>query len=115
MTEIDTIMMNRDEQILSLGKELIARGMGLYGREAITRLAYNVGLAFLDDDSVEWLDSDPTTRETVIRNFLVEYSKINLPAKMTAIVYARKYRIELPDSVRKKKTRRTRLKKWFTK
>ncbi|MHA1228725.1 MAG: hypothetical protein ACTSPV_18520 [Candidatus Hodarchaeales archaeon] len=105
---------SRDQILLNLGKELINRGMGLYGRDKIAELAYKSGIALLDDNTVEWLDSEEKSHEDTIKNFLVEYSKINLPAKMTVIVYARKFKIDLPDSIRKRKRRRSRLRKWFS-
>ncbi len=103
----------RSNELLGMGKELVHRGMSLYGRKAIANLSYKVGLALLDDDTVEWLDPWKYSPEVVIRRFLIEYSKINLPAKMTAIVYSRRYQIPLPLDIRKT-SRIAKLKRWVT-
>ncbi len=87
---------------------LVARGLGLYGRKKMVQICYDSGVALLDDDSTDWLGDDIGS---AVNDFLVNYAKFNLAAKMTAMVLAKKFDIDLPEGLKRKKKRKSRLRR----
>lgn len=87
---------------------LVSRGLGLYGRVKMGQICYDSGVALLDDDSTDWLGDDV---DETVHDFLVNYARFNIAAKMTAMVLAKKFDIPLPDELRRKKKRESRLRR----
>jgi len=77
-------------------KELIERGLGIYGKEKMAEICFNSKIGLLDDYSLDWLSDD---HDTAFKNLIENYSSINLTAKMTVMVLAKKHGIPLPESV----------------
>ena len=90
----------KPENIVQLTEILVSRGLGMYGHEMMQKICYDSGIALLDDDSIDWLQED---KEKSMNDFLINYSAMNLAAKMTAIVLAKKYEIPIPEQIKKKK------------
>ncbi|MFW9993227.1 MAG: hypothetical protein ACFFD4_14380 [Candidatus Odinarchaeota archaeon] len=85
-------------------KVLVSRGLGIYGREKMTRICHNSGLSLHGDNTVTWRSTDP---KTALNRLIINYSRDNLPAKMTAVVLARKHGIPLPRELVKDKRRKS--------
>lgn len=83
-----------DQQIFL--KELIERGLGIYGRDKMAEICFNSKIGLLDDYSLDWLTED---HDEAFNNLLQNYASINLPAKMTVMVLAKRHGIDLPESV----------------
>ena len=95
----------KPENIIELTKILVSRGLGIYGHETMQKICYDSGVALLDDDSIDWLQDD---KEKAMNDFLINYSAMNLAAKMTAMVLAKRYGIPIPEQIKKKKKRKSR-------
>ncbi len=96
------------ERVKELVSTLVARGLGLYGREKMARICYDSGVALMDDDTTDWLDDDV---EAALHRFLVNYAKFNVAAKMTVLVLAKKFGVPVPEELRRKKRRLSRLRR----
>ena len=73
---------------------LIKRGLGLYGKEKIDQILKQSKIELLTDGSVNWLNGNPSdSLQTLMRN----YAALNVPAKMTAVVLAKRFDIPVPD------------------
>ncbi len=94
----------------ALAEILVKRGLGIYGREKMAKICYDSGIALLDDDSVDFIDDN---KEEAIKKLLINYSKFNLVAKMTAVVMAKKYGVPIPPELQKKK-KKSRLRRIFS-
>lgn len=89
-----------DRQLREFVEMMVQRGLGLYGSEIIAQICYDSGIAFTDTHEIDWLQDD---HEKAVNKLLVNYASRNLPAKMTAIVLARKYAIPIPNDLLDKK------------
>lgn len=83
-------------------KEIVERGLGIYGRDKMAEICYNSQIGLLDDYTLDWLSDDHTE---ALNKLIVNYSKINLPAKMTVMVLAKKHGIKIPDTIQTTKKR----------
>ncbi|MHA1791618.1 MAG: hypothetical protein ACTSVI_03170 [Promethearchaeota archaeon] len=94
-----------DDELLDFIKLLVKRGLGLYGQDEMAKICYNSGIALTDQMEIDWLNDD---HEGSVQKLLVSYGSRNLPAKMTAILLARKHQIPVPEALtsRSKKRRR---------
>ena len=92
-----------DETIDEFASVLVARGLGIYGRQKMAEICEKSGVALMDDDTIDWLASD---KLAAIKQLIINYSKFNLPAKMTAIVLAKRYNIPIPEEELGRKKRR---------
>ncbi len=99
-----------EESMHQLIKTLIARGLGIYGRQKMGEICENAGIALLDDDTMDWLIDD---KERALRDFLVNYAKQNIAARMTVMVLAKKHGIPVPDELQRKKRITTRFRRLF--
>ena len=79
---------------------LIRRGLGIYGREKITQICQESNIRLLSDDSIEWLVED---RDKSLQTLILNYSQLNLPAKMTAMVLAKRFAIPIPEEFKARK------------
>ena len=79
---------------------LVIRGLGLYGQEEMAKICYDSGIALTDLNEIEWMEKKPTE---AVQELLVNYGTRNLPAKMTAIVLARKFKVPVPEALTQKK------------
>ena len=99
--------MEIDEKIANeFAKTLIMRGFGLYGEEKMIKICEDSGITCHPDSTFEKIIGSGI--EKIIRQLIINYSKFNLPAKMTSLVLAKKYGISIPDELRssnKKKTK----------
>ncbi len=87
---------------------LVARGLGLYGKEKMAEICYDSGVALLDDNSTDCLDDD---MEGSLSKFLVNYARFNIAAKMTVMVLVKKFKILLPEELQRKKKRKSRFRR----
>lgn len=81
-------------------KALVERGLGIYGREKMAEICYASGVALLDDNSVDFLDDN---HGKALESLILNYSQINLPARMTAMVLAKRFNIPIPKELGQKK------------
>ena len=91
-------------------KLLVQRGMGLYGRTKMESICYESGIFLLDDDSISIPDEK---KKSTVDNLMVNYAKFNLVAKMTVMALAKQYEIELPEEIKKKRSRKSRFSRIF--
>ncbi len=77
---------------------LIMRGFGLYGDNKMLRICSDSGLSCETDGSFTGISEE--NMDEVIEKLLVNYSKFNLPAKMTSLVLAKKHGIPIPDALK---------------
>ncbi|MHA1166993.1 MAG: hypothetical protein ACTSRU_04155 [Candidatus Hodarchaeales archaeon] len=101
-------MSESNEPIEQFVNVLVSRGLGIYGRERMANICYESGVALLDDNTIDWLEED---RNEALQQLIVNYSSVNLPAKMTAIVLAKKFDIPLPEELKRKKKRKSRFRR----
>ncbi|MHA1448699.1 MAG: hypothetical protein ACTSP4_04680 [Candidatus Hodarchaeales archaeon] len=88
-------MSESNEPIEQFVNVLVSRGLGIYGRERMANICYESGVALLDDNTIDWLEED---RNEALQQLIVNYSSVNLPAKMTAIVLKTKEKTKIPFS-----------------
>ena len=77
---------------------LIMRGFGLYGDNKMLRICSDSGIDCETDGSFTGISED--NMNEVIEKLLVNYSKFNLPAKMTSLVLAKKHGIPIPKELK---------------
>ncbi|MFX0092124.1 MAG: hypothetical protein ACFFBD_10220 [Candidatus Hodarchaeota archaeon] len=90
---------------------LIQRGLGIYGKARMGQICQASKIRLLEEGGFEWLGSD---HDQILQAFILNYSKLNVPAKMTALVLAKKHGIPLPEAFQAKK-KRSRLRKLLKK
>lgn len=100
------------ENIDELVSTLVARGLGIYGREKMAEICLSSGVALLDDNTTDWLEDDI---EAALQKFLINYSKFNLAAKMTVLVIAKRYGVPIPEELKRKKKRKSRFRRLLSK
>ena len=89
-----------DENYSKFLKEIVNRGLGIYGPEKMAKICYESDVALMDDNSLDFLSEN---YKDSVSKLIENYSKINLSAKMTALILAKRYNIPIPDSLKKKK------------
>lgn len=104
--DIDNSQNLDSENYQTFIKEIIERGLGIYGKDKMAEICYNSKIGLLDDYTIDWLSDD---NSEALNNLIVNYAEINLPAKMTIMVLAKKHGIPLPSSFTTKKSRFFRL------
>lgn len=87
---------------------LVVRGLGLYGQEEMAKICYESGVALTDKNEIEWMGDQYSG---IVQKLLINYGSRNLPAKMTAIVLARKHGIPVPNELIEKPKKKTGLRK----
>lgn len=92
-------------------KTLISRGLGMYGPEKMKKICSDSGFRLYDDGSFEKNPGEEL--QSAVQKLLINYSKFNLPAKMTAMVLAKKYNIQIPEALQKKQKRKSRFRRFF--
>jgi len=83
-----------------LVKVLVARGLGIYGRDKMGEICEQSGVALLDDNTTDWLDDD---HQRAFKKFLVTYAQQNIAARMTVMVLAKKHGAPIPEELQRKK------------
>lgn len=104
-----------DGTLMTCVKSLVQRGLGLYGQTEMAQICYNSGIALTDLNEIDWLEEN---HGKSVEKFLINYGTRNLPAKMTVIIMARKYRIPIPEVLTEQnrgKRRRRKIKNFFKK
>ncbi|MHA1682009.1 MAG: hypothetical protein ACTSUE_13810 [Promethearchaeota archaeon] len=91
---------------------LVQRGLGLYGKQEMATICYDSGIALMDKGEIDWLNDDHFKS---VQKLVKNYATRNLPAKMTAIVLARKYGIPIPASLESKRKGKGKLKRIWKK
>ena len=87
---------------------LVQRGMGMLGREKMVEICDKSNFLLLDDDTLDFKGSDV---DNSIKSLIVNFSSRNLIAKMTATSLANKYNIPIPDEIKSKRKKKSRLKR----
>ena len=82
---------------------VIRRGLGLYGTKLMAEISYKSGIALTDQQEIEWMEED---HNQSVQKLLINYGSRNLPAKMTAIVLARRHSIPVPDELTQNKSKK---------
>ena len=88
---------------------LISRGLGIYGHDRMVKICGNSGILLNDDDSFNLTSTNDLS--TILNQFIVNYSQFNLPAKMTAMVLAKKFQIPIPDTLKQKPKKKSRFRR----
>jgi hypothetical protein len=86
------------EAIEEFASILIKRGFGLYGDDKMLKICKESGITCETDGSFTEITNE--NKMQVIKDLIINYSKFNLPAKMTSIVLARKYGIPVPEELK---------------
>jgi hypothetical protein len=93
-------------------KILIVRGLGIYGENKMRKICSESGLDCNSDGTFEPLTHDNYSEK--LRELMINYSKFNLPAKMTTIVLAKRYGITIPEELRTSKRRKSKYRQKIT-
>lgn len=93
------------QQIDEFIQLLIMRGFGLYGDNKMMKICGESGLACRIDGSYEIKNKEEL--EETIEKLIINYAKFNLPAKMTAMVLAKKYNIPIPEELKASKKKKS--------
>ncbi|MBD3408452.1 MAG: hypothetical protein GF411_20180 [Candidatus Lokiarchaeota archaeon] len=80
-------------------RTLVTRGHTIYGREKLVDVFAESGLELIDGYPPENPDIIALTK------FLIEYSKLSPAAKLTLMILAKQYNVELPKAVWKEEKR----------
>ncbi|MCF2137837.1 MAG: hypothetical protein K9W43_11455 [Candidatus Thorarchaeota archaeon] len=99
-----------EETMQQLIGTLVARGLGIYGRERMAKICESAGIALLDDDTTDWLADD---KERALNDFLVNYAQQNIAARMTVMVLAKRHGVPIPDKIQRKKRITSRFRRLF--
>ncbi len=95
-----------EDKLKAFVDSLVERGLGLYGPPKMAQICYESGIGLTDQSEIDWIDDN---HYESVQKLLVNYSGVNLVAKMTAIVLARRNNIPVPDKLlQKKKKKRSR-------
>ena len=86
-----------EEKLKSFVDVMVLRGLGLYGLTEMAKICYDSGIALTDTREID--------HEKCVEQLLINYGIRNLPAKMTAIVLARKNNIPVPAKLLEKKNK----------
>mgnify|MGYP006290255131 CR=1 FL=1 len=92
-----------DAHLSEFVNTIVTRGLGLYGQDEMAKICYDSGIALTDKNEIDWLSDN---HYKSVQNLLVNYGTRNLPAKMTAIVLARKFDIPVPEDLERKKKKK---------
>jgi hypothetical protein len=84
---------------------IIQRGMGLYGTQKMLEICKKSGLSCRNDGTFEPLDEKKLEKK--LEKLIINYAQFNLPAKMTALVLAKKHNIPIPEELKGKKRRKS--------
>lgn len=84
---------------------LIMRGFGLYGDLKMVRICEESGIHCSSDGSFSKLKSE--NLKEMLEKLMINYSKFNLPAKMSIIVLAKKFDIPIPDELKTSKKKKS--------
>jgi len=102
--------MEVNDKLDRFAKLLVQRGMGLYGKKKMASICFESGIFLLDDDSISIPEEE---KKSTVENLMVNYAKFNLVAKMTVMALARQYEIEIPEEIKKKRSRKSRFSRIF--
>jgi hypothetical protein len=86
--------------------DLISRGLGLYGRERMDMICKDSGISVLGSSTSFWATEDP---ERATNLFLINYSKFSVAARMTVLIFTKKHGFPLPQELKSKRRRKSRL------
>jgi hypothetical protein len=95
------------EKATKFVQALISRGLGIYGPEKMKTICFDSDIELNDDYDFEWLSEDI---DKSVKKLQINYAKVNLPARMTVAVLAKKHGILLPEEVRGPITRQSKFK-----
>lgn len=84
---------------------LVKRGLGIYGKQKMKKIARDSGIELQEDDTTKWNNDD---HNEVLHNFLMNYAEFNVAAKMTAMVMAKRFNVPVPKNLGKQKKSRIR-------
>ncbi|MFX1340705.1 MAG: hypothetical protein ACFFDK_18995 [Promethearchaeota archaeon] len=89
-----------EDKLIAFVSAMVERGLGLYGVKRMAEICYDSGIALTDKNEIDWLNDD---HYESVKNLLINYASVNLPAKMTAIVLARRNNIPIPKKIMEKR------------
>lgn len=88
-----------ESNALDFTKTLTKLGIELFGLKTISKICQKIGLQIDESGSVELPSQN---FEQKVENFILEYAKINVSAKITVINLAKKFKIPIPEGLSKK-------------
>ena len=91
-------------------RTLIMRGLGIYGYKKMAEICEESGIALLPNGEFEVISDAPTDK--ILHDIILNYSKFNLAAKMTAMLLAKRHNVPIPPDLTKKK-RLSRIRRLF--
>ncbi|HUT80221.1 MAG TPA: hypothetical protein VMZ29_03385 [Candidatus Bathyarchaeia archaeon] len=97
-----------EQTALEFAQVLIMRGFGLYGDEKMMKICLESGINCDEDGTFNSINKEEMIQ--AVTRLMINYSKFNLPAKMTSIVLARKYGLPIPDELKSSKTKKSKYK-----
>ncbi len=96
------------QQATEFARLLIMRGFGLYGDKQMIKICKDSGIDCKTSDSYDFPDSE--NLEEALRKLMINYSSFNLPAKMTVLVLAKKFGLEIPEELKSSKKKKSKYK-----
>ncbi|MHA2091670.1 MAG: hypothetical protein ACW98K_12510 [Candidatus Kariarchaeaceae archaeon] len=98
------------EEATKFVKALISRGLGIYGPEKMKAICIASDIELNDNYEFEWQSEDI---DRSVKKLQINYAKVNLPARMTVTVLAKKHGIPVPEEVRGPRIRQSKFKQSF--
>ena len=99
------------QQASEFAQLLIMRGLGLYGDKLMGKICEDSGITCRTDGTFDLPESENI--EETLRKLMINYSKFNLPAKMTVLVLAKKYGITIPEELKSSKKKKSKYRQKF--
>ncbi len=93
------------QQAAEFAQLLIMRGLGLYGDKKMAKICDDSGMDCRAGSSYELPDNENI--EDSLKKLMINYSKFNLPAKMTVLVLAKKYGMLIPEELKSSKKKKS--------
>ncbi|MHA2249047.1 MAG: hypothetical protein ACXAD7_01735 [Candidatus Kariarchaeaceae archaeon] len=75
---------------------LITRGFGIYGPDKMRQICEDSDIGLQNDLSFILQENDI---DRIINKLLINYSNVNLPARLSVVVLAKRYGINLPVEI----------------
>ena len=98
------------EEATRFVQALIIRGLGIYGPQKMKTICIASDIDLNDDYNFEWQSEDI---DESVKKLQINYAKVNLPARMTVVVLAKKFGIHVPEEVRGPSNRQSKFKQSF--
>lgn len=87
------------QNYFEFAQTLTLRGLGFFGRERMQAICTESGVTLNPDNTIGFV----IELTDAVSKLIINFSKANVIAKMTATTLAKQYKIPIPDEINKKK------------